>query len=264
MWGSFLRPVFKPIVRLLVGFIAIPIFRLCLRKIGRVQQLNAEMEKDLEQWFRGALLLLVATKNMEDTILEALSGLLGHAESPSSSYWIVAMRLMLAIGVTEAMPDQELFAVIHPGPARLKFPKGQWLRSLREQLWPFCQGLFCRHLDRSSQVFAIMAVLIDGTPGWICYGLAITQYLIIGLVTSRDKAMDVLSEFDKQFDRRRHWLTDQLQLSPTAEDDWIPVENPHDSTRSASTTGPAPPQSASPPPAETDGSRPEKPAKIAD
>ena len=99
MWGSFLRPVFKPLVRLLVGFIAIPIFRLCVKKIGRVQQLNAEMEKDLEQWFRGALLLLVATKNMEDTLLDALLGLFGRAETEVPYYWFVAMRLMLGPSV---------------------------------------------------------------------------------------------------------------------------------------------------------------------
>ena len=46
------------------------------------------------------------------------------------------------------------------------------------------------------------------TVGWVCYGLAITQFLIIGLVSSRDKALDVLSEFDRQIKLRRDKLAD--------------------------------------------------------
>src|SRR5262249_53378194 len=96
-----------------------------------------------------------------------------------------------------------------------------------EQLGPWCKGFFFRHLDRSSQVFAIMAVLIDGTVGWVCYSLAISQYLVVGLVTSRDKALDVMTEFDKQVNLRRHWLADQLQIAEReSTDDWMPIEAP--------------------------------------
>ena len=63
-----LKPLLKPIVRLFLGLVAIPIFRLFVRKVVRVQDLDEELEKDLELWFRGALLLLIATSNMESTV----------------------------------------------------------------------------------------------------------------------------------------------------------------------------------------------------
>ena len=70
--------------------------------------------------------------------------------------------------------------------------------------------ILCRHLDRSSSVFAILSVIFGGdsdrTVGWVCYFLAIVQFLIIGLVSSRDKALDVLSEFDQQVQLRREEL----------------------------------------------------------
>jgi hypothetical protein len=63
-------------------------------------------------------------------------------------------------------------------------------------------------------VFAIMAVIF-GAPthpivGWVCYTLAIVQFLIIGLVSSRDKALDVLREFDQQVKLRRDNLAEPL------------------------------------------------------
>jgi len=59
------KPLMKPLTRFIVGLIAIPIFHLILNKLIRVQEMDAELEKDLEQWFRGSLLLLAATANME-------------------------------------------------------------------------------------------------------------------------------------------------------------------------------------------------------
>jgi len=59
------RSILRPISRVLVGLIAIPIFRFVMRKIFRLQELDDELEKDLEEWFRGALLLLAASANME-------------------------------------------------------------------------------------------------------------------------------------------------------------------------------------------------------
>jgi hypothetical protein len=111
------------------------------------------------------------------------------------------------------MPDQALFSIIHPGPTRLLLPRGRRMAAVREQWWPFCKGLVWRHLDRSSSVFAIMAVIF-GAPthpvvGWVCYGLAIVQFLIIGLVSSRDKALDVLKDFDQQVKLRRDELADR-------------------------------------------------------
>jgi hypothetical protein len=48
--------------------------------------------------------------------------------------------------------------------------------------------------------------------GWVCYLMAITQYLIIGLVTSRDRALDVLSEFDRAVAQRRNELIEEFKL----------------------------------------------------
>ena len=47
-----LQPLLKPIVRLFLGLIAIPIFRLFVRRVVRVEDLDDELEKDLELWFR--------------------------------------------------------------------------------------------------------------------------------------------------------------------------------------------------------------------
>ena len=52
--------------------------------------------------------------------------------------------------------------------------------------------------------------------GWVCYLLAITQYLIIGLVTSRDRAMDVLSEFDRAVAQRRREIIEEFELDEVA------------------------------------------------
>lgn len=231
--GAFLRiliqqivqlPIFKPLIRFLIGVIAIPVFRFFLKRVIYLQDIDKELEKDLEQWFRGALLLLVATENMESTLFGWIGSFLAESTDPTSAAhgvlkidltrtWdgiLMGLRVMLAIGVTEAMPDQELFAVIYPGPPRLKFTRGQILKDLREQFYPVLKGLICRHLDRSTQVFAIMAALLPGRLGWSCYFLAITQYLIIGLVTSRAKALDVLENFDRQIHMRREKLVEEL------------------------------------------------------
>lgn len=205
----------RPFVRLLVGFIAVPLFRLFLRRVVPRQRLDAELTKDLEQWTRGSLLLLVATKNIEHMLFGALAeDWLQDAAAHKEYVWLsLGMRLLLAIGVIESMPDQALFSIIHPGPTRLLFPRGRRIQAVREQWRPFCKGLFFRHLDRSSSVFAIMAVIF-GAPthaavGWVCYVLAIVQFLIIGLVSSRDRALDVLREFDRQVKLRREGLVEQ-------------------------------------------------------
>jgi hypothetical protein len=60
-----LQPIIKTLTRILVGLIAIPLFRLVVHRSRRIARLEAELEKDLEEWFRAALILLVATANME-------------------------------------------------------------------------------------------------------------------------------------------------------------------------------------------------------
>ncbi len=279
------KSVLRPITRVLVGVIAIPIFRFIMRKLFRLQDLDDELEKDLEQWFRGALLLLAATANME----HLLFGWMDRLDWMDRMDWLtMGLRLMLAISVIEAMPDQELFAVIHPGPPKIK-PGRSALRTFWRMKWRFIKGFVCQHLNRSSPVLAMMAAIVGAQlltlseleqskiekanmavwscshqvglvnpvqalvametsqlvaqnarvdvseanqialevgqmnskfrrhqerwiVGWVCYLLAITQYLIIGLVTSRDRALDVLSEFDRAVAERRRELIEEFQI----------------------------------------------------
>ncbi|MDA1232040.1 MAG: hypothetical protein O2856_14800 [Planctomycetota bacterium] len=267
-----LRGALKPFTRLIVGLIAIPIFRFILKRIFRLHTLDKELEKDLEEWFRGALLLLAATANMEHLLFWWVQNVdwLDRAD-----WFTMGLRLMLAIGVIEAMPDQELFAVMHPGPPKLQ--KGENVfRQLWKKKWKFLKGIGCRHLNRSSPVLAMMCAIVGSqlpsaneyrediarhdfimswscseqcctvSPflslastvqirniepeivamkkefgqfdrrrerwmvGWVCYLLAITQYLIIGLVTRRDKALEMLSEFDRAVAERRQELVQEF------------------------------------------------------
>lgn len=273
-----LNSVLRPITRVIVGVIAIPIFRFIMRRVFRLKDLDDELEKDLEEWFRGALLLLAATANME----HLLFGWTDKFDWMDRMDWLtMGLRLMLAIGVIEAMPDQELFAVIHPGPPKIK-PGRSVFKEFWRKKWQFLRGFVCQHLNRSSPVLAMMAAIVGaqlisissldyeklsevnlrnwgytqqigivspiqlvvadqydfGTErqverslieiaelnvrvrrnwerwivGWCCYLLAITQYLIIGLVTSRDRALDVLSEFDRAVAERRREIIEEFQI----------------------------------------------------
>ncbi|MBX3440775.1 MAG: DNA topoisomerase I [Planctomyces sp.] len=209
------KPVLRPITRLLVGLIAIPMFRLFRRRVVRVQEMNEELERDIDQWFRGAVLLLIATSNMEPVLFPWAEKIARwQGESIYIDNWItLALRLMLAIGVIEGMPDQTLFAIIHPGIRRVRFEKGVgFLRNLWRQKKAIGLGIVCQHLNRSSPVFAILSTLLEGPLGWTFYGLAIAQYLIIGLVTSQDRAKEVLSEFDLRVAERRRELLHELDL----------------------------------------------------
>jgi hypothetical protein len=108
------------------------------------------------------------------------------------------------------MPDQELFAILHRGPPKIKLSskkafKEAWARKLE-----FLKGIGVLHLKRSSPVFVIMTVIFGGTVGsrdfyigWIFYGLAITQYLIIGVITDGDRVNGLLAQFDKKADALR-------------------------------------------------------------
>ncbi|WP_339912184.1 DNA topoisomerase I [Symmachiella dynata] len=212
--GYFFRYLFKlpparAAVRFLLGVIAIPTFRLFLRKVVRLQDLDAELEKDLEQWFRASLVLLAVTANMEHLMFDWITG--DHTRIDLEPL-VLGGRILIAVGVIETMPDQELFAIIYPGPPHLKFRRGQILSTVKEHWRPYVRGLICQHINRSSPVFAIMAAIFAGPAGWVFYVLAIIQYLIIGLVTSRDHAMSVLSEFDKQVTNRRRELIEEFDL----------------------------------------------------
>ena len=176
-----------------------------MRKVVRNKEIDEELEKDLEQWFRGSLLLLAATRNMEEYLFPGVN------ESARLSLYFMAGRLLLAIGVIEGMPDQSLFALIHPD-----IEKGHLFRSLIQYFPKLIKGLICQHLNRSSPVLAILSVLLSGTEGWVCYGIAIAQYLFIGLVTSKDKALDVLSQFDAAVARQRQEIETELHLRDAA------------------------------------------------
>ena len=125
----------RPFVRLVVGFIAIPLFRVFLRRVVHLQRLDTELTKDLEQWIRGSLLLLLATANVEYFLFgAAIDEWVREADLHKEYVWLsLGLRLLLAVGVIESMPDQALFSIIHPGPERLLFPKGQRLKAVREQ-----------------------------------------------------------------------------------------------------------------------------------
>lgn len=209
--NQLLTPVLRPVTRLIIAIVAVPLLRAFRRRFTRWKELDLELEKDVEQWVRASLLLLFATKNVEMAIAEWFVG--QNVEIELTQWWIAGGRLLLAIGVVESMPDQALFPLIHPGPPKLKWHKdrGLW-GNIRLQAGPFLKGLLCQHLSRSSPVFAIMAAIFDQTAGWVFYFLAIGQYLIIGLVTSQDKALDALSQFDKQMERRRRELIEELDL----------------------------------------------------
>lgn len=219
MWGllrpiliRFIYPILKPAMRLLIGILAVPLFRFLLRRIIRVQEMDEELEKDLEQWFRGSLVLLASTANMENAMFGWLLGA-GEADFNIKEPIVLGMRLLLVIGVIESMPDQELFAIIHPGPPPFKYDKEKGLiRSCLSYIWPATRGMACQHLNRSSPVFAILSAIFIGPAGWICFGMAITQYLIIGLVTSKDRALDALSEFDRQIAIRRRQLVEEFDV----------------------------------------------------
>ncbi len=189
------KPIIKPIVRLFLGLLVIPFFRLVLHRVVR-KELDEELEKDISEWLRGSLLLLIASSNMEAQFFFWV---------PPEKDWLkLALRLLLAIGVIEIMPDQALFSIIHPGPPPLNLRKGRRLADLAAHLWPMLRGIFHQHLNRSSAVLAILSVVLDPGPVvWGCYGIAIMNYLIIGLVCSKDKALDVLSRFDKAIAKQR-------------------------------------------------------------
>jgi len=214
-----LRPIIKPLARLLVGLIAIPIFRLVVRRGFRLAKVEQEMEQDLEQWFRACLILLVATANMEHYIF----GWLPLDLAGSQAWMGVFFRLLLAIGVVELMPDQALFSVIHSGTFGLKAHKGVLMEIWVDRMKHFKKAL-CVHLNRSSPVFLMMAAIFGGDPssmewvvGWVCYGLAATQYLVITLVTASYKSGDLIGKYDKVVAMQRKELISELgdDLSPS-------------------------------------------------
>ncbi|SFI40699.1 hypothetical protein [Planctomicrobium piriforme] len=213
--SEILAPILRPTSRLIVGLIAIPAIRAVRSRVQPNHELDKELEKDLEQWVRASLVLFLATKNVEESLTAWIMEKQPEIDL-NHNWWFFAGRLLLAIGVIESMPDQQLFSIIHPGPKRVRWIKGVGLKgNIQQQAWPLIRGLVCLHLNRSSPVFAILAVIFTGTTGWVFFTLAIVQYLIIGLVTSRDKAIDVLSQFDMEVARRRLAIIEEFEGART-------------------------------------------------
>ncbi len=191
LFSQFLyKPVLGPVIRLLCGLVAIPIFRFLLRRVFRLQANDAELERDLEHWFRGAILLIAATANLEDYLF---------GWTPLKDWFTTLLRLILAIGVIESMPDEDLFGLVHKGPPKLSLRRGG-MRKAWMQRGAILKGLGVLHLRRSSPVFVIMCVVFGGaqgsthwTVGWWCYGLAVAQYLIIAVATDRSRASGLLA-----------------------------------------------------------------------
>ncbi len=220
-FAQLLAPVLRPVARFVAGLIAIPLLRAVRARVYRNPAWDEELEKDLEQWFRSSLLLFLATKNVEQAIAAWITT--RELDIDLRHWWIAGGRLLLAISVIETMPDQQLFSLIHPGPPRPRWFSGLGLwGNLRVQAWPMLRGILCLHLSRSSPVFAILAVIFSGWEGWVFFTLAIAQYLIIGLATSRDRALDVLSQFDRQVARQRRELIHEFDIrqppEPLSED----------------------------------------------
>lgn len=196
----------KPLVRLILGLIVAPLFRITLHRVIK-KELNEELEKDIAQWLRGSLLLLVATANTESFFFHWVP-----PQFREEHVWLLATRLLLAISVIEAMPDQALFSIIHPGPPKPHIEKGRVFASIVAYMPKLLFGLLCQHLNRSSPVLAILTVFLAGPIGWVCYGFAIFNYLIIGLVSSKDKALNVLQQFDKAMIEKRKEIEAEIPL----------------------------------------------------
>jgi len=202
------RPIARPITRLIINLAAVPAFRFCFQHVSALERLDNELEKDLAEWFRACLILFLITANMETALWH---NLIPFRELLDKHEWLgLGLRLMLAIAVVQMMPDQEFFSLIHPGPRIPKRPPHQSRWSQLSKCWkPITLGLVAQHLSRSSPVFAILAVIFPGGIGWFCFAMAAFQYLIIGLVTSRDRAIDVLTIFDAEVAARRRELLRQ-------------------------------------------------------
>lgn len=216
LFGQFLyKPVLRPAVRIVSGLVAIPVFRFLLKRVLRVKTNDAELERDLELWFRGAILLLAATANLEDSLF-------GWTQwHQNSEPWLtMLLRLLLAVGVIETMPDEDLFALVHRGPPQLRWGR-RGLQQAWHQRWAFLKGIGVLHLKRSSPVFVIMCVVFGGAApsmewrvGWWCYGLALAQYLAIALITDHTRAAPLLEMIAAQSQSSRPAAPKEVAPSP--------------------------------------------------
>lgn len=241
------KPVLRPILRLISGLIAIPLFRFILKRVFKVHTTDAEMERDLEHWFRGAVLMLAATANLESFLFGWTPW---YQQSGETVWQTLILRLLLAVGVIESMPDQDIFSILHRGPPKMKLTsKAGWAEAWRRR-GEVLRGIGIMHLRRSTPVFAIMTVIFGGessfasmghaltaaeaaadlrltelhkTVGWWCYGLAIGQYLIIALITQRDRIQGLLDMFDREAGSLREEIVRGAGSATADDDDDLPT-----------------------------------------
>ena len=221
------KPVLRPLLRVVSGLVAIPVFRFLLKRVLRVQTSDAELERDLEMWFRGAILLLAATANLEDVLFGWLPW---HRVGDENQVWqTLLLRLLLAVGVIESMPDQDLFGLLHRGPPRLRLTSRAGWREAWAKRWTVVRGFLFLHLRRSSPVLAIMTVVWGGQAGstanavgWWCYGAAVAQYLVIALVTQRDRVQGLLDAFEREAVQLRQEIMVAAGTAGVAPDDEDP------------------------------------------
>jgi hypothetical protein len=225
-----ITPILKPLLRLVGGMLAIPVFRFLLRRVFRVRTSHAELERDLEHWFRGCIVLLAATANLEDFLFGWLPW--HRHEDP----WLtLLLRLMLAVGVIETMPDQDVFCLVHRGPPKLDLYKKSGWMEMWSRRWEVLHGLWVLHLRRSSPVLAIMCVILGPTHsggqnpvGWCCYGISIVQYLIIAHMVDRHRLMEDLGERLQQEHLERELTDDPESLEIPRPAASPPVSTPQD------------------------------------
>jgi hypothetical protein len=174
------------------------------------------MQRDVELWFRGAVLLLAATANLEDFLFGWLPW--HKSEDP----WLTMfLRLLLAVGVIESMPDQEAFGILHRGPPSIKLTSIAGWKQLWRRRREVLRGVGVLHLKRSSPVFVIMTVIFGGpvrsgefVVGWVCYAFAVAQYLVIAVKTDSRRIAGLLEEIDRSAAEIRK----EIQAEKKAED----------------------------------------------
>ena len=204
------RPLARPLTRFIVSLAAVPALQFIFRHVSSLERLDDEVEKDLAEWFRGSFLLMLVTANVEAALWHNVIPLprpVGQARLAGPWTADHAGDRRRAIDARSGTLHDH-----PPGPATSPIQTGPLGAGGKSSpCWkPFTIGFLCQHLSRSSPVFAILAVIFTGKVGWVCYALACVQYLVIGLATSRARAINVLLLFDEQMAVRRRELMRQF------------------------------------------------------
>lgn len=203
----FAEEILRPVTRSLFGWLIAPVSRV-IRVVPGLRRLDGETIQDIHQWMRGSVLLFFATKNVESLLF---GDALQHISEEHRVLTLIP-RFLLALSVIETMPDQDVFGLIHNRMGLGIDRKSEWLPQFKMCFKPMLKKLLCQHLNRSSCVFAIIATIAPGWIGWTAFGLAVSQYLIIGLITTRDEARSALDRFDEMVARRRTEFMSEFEI----------------------------------------------------